>query len=92
MILPVSDLRNYNEVLKQVSDTNPVFLTRYGRGKYVVLEIHEYDRLCAAAELLRKIRVGECLDLKEGLIGIGEQSTVNEESVGADELEAEIGT
>lgn len=33
-IKPISDLRNYNEVLKDVSAGSPVFLTKNGRGKY----------------------------------------------------------
>ena len=36
-ILPVSDLRNYNEVLQNVSEESPVFLTKNGRGCYVVI-------------------------------------------------------
>ena len=31
-ILPVSDLRNYNEVLKNCRTGEPVFLTKNGRG------------------------------------------------------------
>ena len=38
-ILPVSDLRNYNEVLKNVSKDTPVYLTKNGRGCYVVVDI-----------------------------------------------------
>ena len=30
-IKPVSDLRNYNEVLQDVADESPVFLTKNGR-------------------------------------------------------------
>ena len=41
-ILPVSDLRNYNEVLQNVSEDSPVFLTKNGRGCYVVFEIKAY--------------------------------------------------
>ena len=37
-ILPVSDLRNYNEVLKNCQIGEPVFLTKNGRGKFVVME------------------------------------------------------
>ena len=32
-ILPVSDLRNYNEVLKNCQVGEPVFLTKNGRGR-----------------------------------------------------------
>ena len=42
-ILPVSDLRNYNEVLKNVSKDTPVYLTKNGRGCYVVVDIKEAD-------------------------------------------------
>ena len=31
-ILPVSDLRNYNEVLKNCHKGEPVYLTKKGRG------------------------------------------------------------
>ena len=35
IIKPVSDLRNYNEVLRTIQADNPVFLTKNGRGKYL---------------------------------------------------------
>ena len=37
-ILPVSDLRNYNEVLKNCHKGEPVYLTKNGRGRFVVME------------------------------------------------------
>jgi antitoxin Phd len=43
-ILPVSDLRNYTEVLKICHGGEPVFLTKNGRGKYVLMEMEEYER------------------------------------------------
>ena len=43
-ILPVSDLRNYNEVLKKCQAGEPVFLTKNGRGRFVVLDIEDYER------------------------------------------------
>ena len=43
-ILPVSDLRNYNEVLKNCQVGEPVFLTKNGRGRFVVLDIEDYER------------------------------------------------
>ena len=36
-ILPVSDLRNYNEVLKKCHKGEPVYLTKNGRGRFVCL-------------------------------------------------------
>ena len=43
-ILPVSDLRNYNEVLKNCKVGEPVFLTKNGRGRCVVLDIDDYEK------------------------------------------------
>lgn len=43
-ILPVSDLKNYNEVLKNCQAGEPVFLTKNGRGKFVILDIEDYEK------------------------------------------------
>lgn len=63
-IKPISDLRNYNEVLKNCVNGNPVYLTKNGHGKYVILEIEEYDRQKAQMELLKALAEGEA-DAKE---------------------------
>lgn len=47
-IKPISDLRNYTEVLKEVKKDQLVYLTRNGRGAYAIVEIGELDRLKAA--------------------------------------------
>jgi len=41
-IKPVSELRNYGEVLRDVAVGSPVFLTKNGHGRYAVLDIEEY--------------------------------------------------
>ena len=41
-ILPVSDLRNYNEVLKNCHKGEPVYLTKNGRGRFRVMDIEDY--------------------------------------------------
>ncbi len=38
-IKPISDLRNYTEVLKEVQEDHPVFLTRNGRGEFAIVKI-----------------------------------------------------
>lgn len=58
-ILPVSDLRNYNEVLKNCQVGEPVFLTKNGRGKYVVMDMDEYERERAEKKLLMKLQEAE---------------------------------
>ena len=37
-IKPISDLRNYTEVLKEVDVSNRVYLTRNGHGEYAFLQ------------------------------------------------------
>ena len=62
VIKPVSDLRNYTEVLADVRPGSPVFLTRNGRGCYAIVDMADYDLnsrlynqyLYAQAELGRK--------------------------------------
>lgn len=58
-ILPVSDLRNYNEVLKNCHNGEPVFLTKNGRGKYVVMDIEDYEKEHAEKRLLIKLQKAE---------------------------------
>ena len=58
-IKPVSDLRNYNEVLQDVADESPVFLTKNGRGCYAVISIKDYERLTATKTLFEELRKGE---------------------------------
>ena len=40
-ILPVSNLKNYNEVLKNCHKGEPVYLTKNGRGRFVVMDIED---------------------------------------------------
>jgi prevent-host-death family protein len=58
-IKPISDLRNYTEVLKEVTEGSPVYLTRNGRGEFVILDMEEYDRLRATVTLLSKLEEAE---------------------------------
>lgn len=58
-IKPVSDLRNYNEVLRDCEDGEPVFLTKNGRGKYVLIDIAEYERQQSIIKLLEKLNEAE---------------------------------
>ena len=51
-IVPISDLKNYSEVLTHCDDGSPVYLTRNGRGKYVVQSMADYEKLTATVKLL----------------------------------------
>ena len=58
-IRPVSDLRNYAEVLKEISFEEPVFLTKNGRGRYVIVDIEEYEKTKAIIKLMGKLSEAE---------------------------------
>lgn len=64
-IRPVSDLRNYGEVLKEISVDAPVFLTKNGRGKYAIVDMKEYERTKATIKLMSQLAKGEA-SVKEG--------------------------
>ena len=57
-IKPVSELRNYNEVLKEVDRNGMIYLTRNGSGAYAIMSIREadeYERLKALHMLLSDV-------------------------------------
>ncbi len=58
-IKPVSDLRNYNEVLKDIAVGEPVFLTKNGRGKYAIVDIEEFEKTKAIIKLMSELSRGE---------------------------------
>jgi prevent-host-death family protein len=58
-IKPVSDLRNYNDVLRSCQVGEPVFLTKNGRGRYVLLDMREYEKQQAVIKLLSKLSEAE---------------------------------
>ena len=49
-IKPISDLRNYTEVLHDVAVGAPVFLTKNGRGRYAIVDMQDYERTLEAVE------------------------------------------
>lgn len=61
-IKPISDLRNYTDILKQVDVSKRVYLTRNGHGEYGILtmdEIDELDKYRAAYQLISKLKKSE---------------------------------
>ncbi len=57
-IKPISDLRNYSDVLRDVSIGAPVFLTENGKGRYVILDIQDYERTEATLYLMNELEKG----------------------------------
>lgn len=58
-IKPVSDLRNYNDVLRDIAVGEPVFLTKNGRGKYAIVDMEEYEKTKATLKLMSELARGE---------------------------------
>lgn len=54
-IKPISDLRNYNTVLRDCQADSPVFLTKNGRGRYVIMDAEQYETIMAEMRLMSKI-------------------------------------
>ncbi|MDO4553322.1 MAG: type II toxin-antitoxin system prevent-host-death family antitoxin [Bacillota bacterium] len=65
-IKPISDLRNYSEVLNDVSVGAPIFLTKNGRGKYVILDMYDYEKTQAALRLMNELAKGRRSGEQEG--------------------------
>ena len=74
-IKPVSDLRNYGEVLRDVAVGRPVFLTRNGHGRYAILdmeEYQEYERMKAVQWLMGELEKGRRSGEEEGYFTLEE--------------------
>lgn len=70
-IRPISDLRNYTEVLNEVDTLGRVYLTRNGRGAYAIMtfeEAEELDRLKAAFAVVSDLKKSEERGHREGWI------------------------
>ena len=65
-IKPISDLRNYSEVLHDVAVGSSVFLTKNGRGKYAILDIQDYEKTQATLKLMGELAVGRKSGETEG--------------------------
>lgn len=67
-IKPVTDLSNYDEVLRDVDYGEPVYLTREGRGCYVILDINEFEKINATIKLMNELEKGEQSAREKGWI------------------------
>jgi prevent-host-death family protein len=77
-IKPISDLRNYNEVLRDIAIGEPVFLTKNGRGKFAIIDINVYEKLKASLKLMSQLAKGEQAGSERGWMTV-------------EEVEAELG-
>ena len=61
-IKPISELRNYGAVLRDVAIGSPVFLTKNGHGRYAVMDIEEYreyEKMIAGRTLMLELEKGK---------------------------------
>ena len=78
-IKPVSDLRNYTEelrnygeLLREVTVGSPVFLTKNGRGRYAIVDIEEYEKTKATLKLMGELSKGELSGKEKGWTELAE--------------------
>jgi len=77
-IKPISDLRNYGEVLRDVTIGSPVFLTKNGHGRYAVLDIEEYkeyEKMQAWRKLSSELEKGRRSGEEKGWVPASEVRT-----------------
>jgi prevent-host-death family protein len=71
-IKPVSELRNYGDLLRDVAIGSPVFLTKNGHGRYAVLDIDEYkeyEKLLAWRKVKDDLDKGRISGEENGWVG-----------------------
>jgi len=69
-IKPVSDLRNYNDVLRDIAVGEPVFLTKNGRGCYAIVDMREYEKTQATIKLLGELAKGRKSGEENGWLSV----------------------
>ncbi|MQN01058.1 MAG: prevent-host-death protein [Lachnospiraceae bacterium] len=80
-IKPISDLRNYTSVVKEVSYGNRVYLTKNGHGQIAMINMQELDDIEKQLALYKfEIEMQK-----------GEKSIKEEETVSSEELRKELG-
>ena len=68
----ISDLHNYDEVLQDVKNGEPVFFTQNGKPRYIILDIEEYEKINATLRLMSELEKGERSAREKGWIDFSE--------------------
>ncbi len=76
-IKPISDLRNYNDVLHDVAVGAPVFLTKNGRGKYAILDIQDFEKTQATLQLMNELAKGRKSGEENGWLTLEDVERIN---------------
>lgn len=80
-IKPVSTLKNYTNIINEVSYGNRVYFTKNGHGSCALVDITELDELDKQKALLQLMT-----KLAEAKVSVREEGTIS-----ADDLEKELG-
>ena len=75
-ITPISDLRNYGNVLEKVEIGSPVYLTRNGRGAYSIRDMADEENFQKAEAMIQLM-----CELNAGLRSADEEGWVSEEEL-----------
>ena len=75
-ITPISDLRNYGNVLEKVEVGSPVYLTRNGRGAYSIRDMADEENFQKAEAMIQLM-----CELNAGLRSAEEEGWVSEEEL-----------
>ena len=75
-ITPISELRNYGQVLDKVEEGKPVYLTKNGHGEYSIHKIEDEDIFEKANAMVRLLS-----ELHAGFTSGDEQGWVSDEEV-----------
>jgi len=71
-VKPVSDLSNYQEVLRDVAVGKPVFLTKNNRCRYAIVDVGDYNNTEAMLKLISELAKGEDSAKGKGYINLSE--------------------
>ena len=75
-IAPISELRNYGQVLEKVKPNAPVYLTKNGRGEYSIHHIEDDEEFEEAKAMVRLL-----LELNKGFRSGDEKGWLSEEDI-----------
>lgn len=73
-ITPISELRNYGNVLDKVEEGSPVYLTRNGHGAYSIRDIKDEEKFQKAEAMIKLLS-----ELNKGLQSAEEHGWISEE-------------
>ena len=75
-ITPISELRNYGNVLDKVEEGSPVYLTKNGHGAYSIRDIRDEEKFQKADAMIRLLS-----ELNKGIQSAEDHGWISEEEM-----------